>query len=406
MNNTPNRPAICIASRARPLAPRHWLRLATLALVLAGCGGSGGVDSGGTGSSFASGSITGFGSVVVGGVRFDDASASVTDVDGNTRSRDDLRLGMSTEVHGSALAIDATGGTTATAQTIAFGGEIVGRVDAIDTVNRRLTVIGQGVDVTASTVFDDASLAGGFTAIGVGNIVEVSALFDAATGRYTATRIERKASAATFRLRGVVVRLDTTARSFGIGGETISYAGFGGALPAGLANGSVVRVRLQAAKVGGAWPVAALDDGRARPRDDDTVRVEGRVDAFTDATHYRVNGSTVDASRAGAVSGLALGARVEVEGTARGGVLLATRVQLRTDSEVVTEGFELRGTIASADAANQRFVLRGVTVGYAAGTTEFRNGSATGLVAGASVEARGVLSADGTRLVATRITFK
>ncbi len=65
--------------------------------LLAACGGGGGVDTGGTGGAVpavASGPITGFGSVIVGGVRFDDSSAEVEDLDGTRRSRDELRLGM------------------------------------------------------------------------------------------------------------------------------------------------------------------------------------------------------------------------------------------------------------------------------------------------------------------------
>ena len=46
-----------------------------------------------------------------------------------------------------------------------------------------------------------------------------------------------------------------------------------------------------------------------------------------------------------------------------------------------------------------------LTVSYSS-ATDFRNGSAANLVAGANIEARGSLSSDGTQLVATRITFR
>jgi Domain of unknown function (DUF5666) len=395
------------ASRARRFTPpraRHWRRAFAAALVLCGCGG--GVETGGTGTAYVNGSITGFGSIVVGAVRFDDSRALVTDGEGATRSRDDLRLGMTTEVRGSALTTDVTGATISTASSIAFGGDIVGPVEAIDATTRRLTVLGQGVDVDASTVFDDATLASGFASLAVGNVVEVYALLDTATGRYSATRIERKSGAAAYRLRGAVARLDATARTFAIGSATISYATDTGSFSSGLANGSLVRVRLQTTKVGGAWPVARLDDGRQKPGDNEEARIEGRVDLLSDATHFRVNGVAVDASRIGATAGLALGVRVEVEGTTAADVLIASKVSLRSSGQVQSEGFEVRGAVASVDLANQRFVVRGVTISYAAGTTDFRNGTASNLAVGASVEARGVLSADGTRLVATRITFK
>ncbi len=69
-------------ARARALA--SWLLVGVLA---AGCGG--GVDSGGTGvqpTSFASGPITGFGSVIVNTVHYDDGNATVRDGSGALRS--------------------------------------------------------------------------------------------------------------------------------------------------------------------------------------------------------------------------------------------------------------------------------------------------------------------------------
>src|SRR5262245_31816300 len=89
-------------------------------LLVAGCGGDGGVDSGGTGAaaSFASGPITGFGSVIVAGVRFDERGATVQDADGNVRPASDLALGMTVEVRGGRIAPDANGNDAAPAQSI------------------------------------------------------------------------------------------------------------------------------------------------------------------------------------------------------------------------------------------------------------------------------------------------
>ena len=392
-----------VEARKRAALPQ-WLRAMGLALVLAGCGG--GVDSGGTGSvplTFAVGPITGFGSVIVNGVRFDDSAAAVTDDDGTPRSRDTLRLGMTTEIRGSALSTDSTGATVSTASSISFGSDLLGHVDSVDVAARRLVVLGQTVDVNAATVFDDTSLA----VVAVGDVVEVYALFDVATGRYTATRIERKAAVAAYRLRGVVSQLDAVAKAFNIGSERISYADLNG-VPATLVNGNLVRLRLEPVKVGGLWRLAGLRDGAPKPRDRDAVRLEGRVSAFTSPTLFSVNGVAVDASAIGPVTGLVLGARVEVEGTVAGSVLVASKLKVESDDDVDKQEFELRGSITSVDAANLRFVLRGVTVIYtlSGSVTDFRNGTAVNLAPGVNVEARGVLSGDGARLLAARITFK
>ena len=88
----------------------------------------------------------------------------------------------------------------------------------------------------------------------MGDVIEVDALFDAATGRYGATRVERNSGVTAYALRGPVSRLDPAAETFDIDTERISYATFAGALPAGLGNGALVPVRLQLriAQVGGA----------------------------------------------------------------------------------------------------------------------------------------------------------
>ena len=93
------------------MQPPRWRAVLAASVSLAasaflvGCGGGGG-DSVPTAAapmaatSYSQGTITGFGSVFVGGVRFDDSTASVEDEDGNSRSRSDLKLGMMVEVDG------------------------------------------------------------------------------------------------------------------------------------------------------------------------------------------------------------------------------------------------------------------------------------------------------------------
>ena len=390
----------------RPL--RHWARALWLALLLTGCGG--GVDSGGTGAtpaSFASGPITGFGSVIVNGVRFDDSKAVVTDDDDGKSDRAKLRLGMTTEIRGSAITTDSTGAPTSTASSIVFGSDVLGRVDSIDLAAKRLVVLGQGVDVNAATVFDDESVKGGLPALVMGDVVEVYALFDAAKGRYTATRIERKGEVKTFRLRGVVSNFDGKAKAFNIGSERISYAGFTGAFVT-PSNGSFVRVRLNPVKVGSLWLVAGLKDGTPKPGERDEVRLEGRVSSFDSQALFSVNGVLVNASGVPPLAGLALGVRVEVEGTASNGVLMASKVKVKTEDDADKQEFELRGSITSVDPDKLRFVLRGETVSYTVtgSVTVFEKGGVKDLKKDADVEVRGVLSDDGSRLLAARITFK
>jgi uncharacterized protein DUF5666 len=386
-------------------------RLAALlgVAIVASCGG--GVDSGGTGApatSFASGAITGFGSVIVERVHFDDSAATVSDGDGNLRSRSDLRLGMTAAVLGSAIMVDASGNDVSSASSIVFASEIVGPLAANDVAGRTLSLLGQTVDIAPTTVFDD-NLGGGQAALQLGDVVEVYAHLDPATGRYEATRVERKGSVAAYALRGIVAGLDPLARTFAIGATRISYAGTPTAsLSAALADGAFVRVTLALAPVGGIWNALRVADGARALANRDDARIKGLVSSFVSSTSFGVDGTPVDARTAqfpNGSAGLALGTRVEVEGATVSGVLVARTVTLVSDSDEDGTSFEARGAITALDSVAQTFVVHDVVVSYA-GSVDFRDGSATDLAIGREVRARGMLSGDGTRLRAERIDFE
>ena len=395
---------------ARPLG--HLIaQLACTAALLAGCGGGGdaGPSSGGTGaapaSSFAAGPITGFGSIIVNGVRFDDSTALVTDDEGAASSKDLLRLGMTATVKGGAISNDGTG-ARARASEISFGAAVVGPVSAANAATKSLVVLGQTVLVLDTTVID-ARLVGGFAAIAVGSVLEVHGTLDATTGTITATRIEPTAAAAGYKLRGIVAGLNATARTFTIGGALISYAGVA-TVPANFGNGLLLRVRLQTAQVGGAWVATRLGDARPRVADADEAHLEGSITAFTSTTTFSVNGIPVDATNArfpNGIAGIVLGARVEVEGTSANGIVVARSVEIEDREARRAEGFELHGAITALDATAKTFVLRGITVAYGTAGVVYRKGTEAQLAVGVQLEVRGTLSTDGTRLQATRISI-
>ena len=386
-------------------------KLFCVAIVLAGCGG-GGSDSGSasndTATAFAAGPITGFGSVIVNGVRFDDSGARITDDDDAVHSSGELKLGMMTEIDGTDVKADSAGNSRGRALAIRFRSEIVGAVSAVDATAKTLVVLGQTVDVTDNTMFGDG-ITGGLAGISAGNVVEVHGLLKVTTGHYTATRIELRPNATFFKLRGIVANLDATAKTFSIGGATISYAGLLIAdLPSALANGMLVRVKLQTAQVGGLWIATRIGNELRKIENRDEAELRGLITAFTSATQFSVNGIAVDATNAifpDGRSGVVLGARVEVEGKAVDGVIVARKVSVEGEREDHDRGFELHGAITTLDATAKTFVLRGVTVSFA-GTVEYRNGSAADLAVGKNVEVKGTLGSDGKSLTAVRISFE
>jgi hypothetical protein len=380
--------------------------------LLAACGGGGDASPDAAAptevaADYTQGVITGFGSVIVGGVRYDDANALVSDDDDNRRDRSLLKLGMVVQVDGSA--VDRALGT-ARALRIRFGSEVLGPVGTIDTAAATVEVLGQTVLVTTSTVFDE-SLAGGLAAITTGDVLEVHGILDPANSRIVATRIELEDSALAYRLRGVISALDTTAKTFRIGDELISYSGLLSAdiLPSLLVNGQVVRVLLQTTQVNGAWVATRLVPGvRLIDGSLPDAHVEGVITSFTSTSQFAVNGLAVDASNAAFPDGrdaIALGARVEVTGTVTDGVLVATKVEVEDRRDNGRRALELHGALSNLDTAAKTFALRGVTVWYG-GTVLWKDGTEASLANGQSIEAKGVLSADRTRLEALLIDFE
>ena len=378
---------------------REWL-LAALGLVT-GCGG---VDSGGTGtgsdSTLAVGPITGFGSVIVNGVRYDDAAATISDDDGVARTSADLKLGMHSEVIASALSV-VGGVATASASSIRVRSTIEGPIESIDLAAGRMVVIGQTVAVVATTVFD----LGGNAPLAVADLVEVHASLDVARSRYVATRIERRAALERYKLRGVVEELDLVGRTLRVGSLRIDWSGVAPGDPASaLAPGRSVQITLATTPASGTRAALSIQADSLPLADRDRVELEGRVTAFTSITDFAVDGVPVDARGArfeGGAAGLVQGAKVEVKGSLRGGVLYASEVQLKGDAGG-DESFELHGSIESVDAPAMRFVVRGVTVTWSA-DTRFDSSSPADLVVGRRVEVRGRLSPDGLAVDATLI---
>jgi hypothetical protein len=391
----------------RPLNPWHPLSLVlcvlalALAVTLSACGG--GVGTGGTGS-FASGPITGFGSVVVNAVRFDDSQASVEDGDGARRTREDLRLGMTVEIDSSAVSTSASG-STATASRIRYDSELRGPVGSVDAAAGSFMLLGQRVVLDARTVFD-LQIAGGAAGLGAGRWVEVYAVFDAAAARYRATRVDTALPAAGARLRGPLAAVDSGARTLRIGATNYGYATASNA-PASLVVGQYVRLRLALADA--QWAVSSFGTALPALPDADGVSIKGLISAFTSAASFSVNGRPVSASGArfpDGSSGMGLGVRVEAKGRLRDGTLLATEVSIESDDEEEVRGFELSGSITSVDAAQRTLVLRGQTVSTARPDLRFEHGTVADLVAGRRIELKGQLSADRLRIEATLIKFE
>ncbi|MEP6503394.1 MAG: DUF5666 domain-containing protein [Betaproteobacteria bacterium] len=375
--------------------------------VLVACGGGGGSTATPPTATattvFASGPITGFGSVIVNGVRFDDSGATMDDEDGGSLAESQLRLGMQVDVDGDGDKDDATHGR---AHALHVHSALVGPVGAVDTAAGTLTVLGQTVTANAQTVFDTA-IAGGLAGIASGAVVRVHGQFDSASQSYLATRIELAPAANHFKIRGTITALDATARTLQIGATAIDFSTTAN-VPTTLAVGSLIVARLATTPVNGVWTATAIGDGHRAMHDHDEAHLRGVISDFTSVTQFSVDGNPVDATNArfpDGQAGVVLGASVEVEGQLVAGVVVARVVGLEDESHHDGQRVELHGKIGALDTTAQTFVVRGVTVSYA-GSVEFDHGSAAALANDLFVEVKGGLSADGTTVAATRIDLQ
>lgn len=376
---------------------------------LSACGGGGddvaGVGLGGTGA-FSVGPITGIGSIIVNGIRYDDSSASISSDDSAFR-REDLQLGMVVVVQGS----PAVNGLS-TATRIVLGGELQGPVSTVRADG--FVVLGQTVEVTSSTFFGP-SLANGLASVTPGVVVEVHGVANPATNSIRATYVERKTSPSEYKIQGIVSAHNATSKTFSIGTLNMSYSATDpDDVRVTPAVGALVRVRLLAGPANTAvWTVERI----RKPEDSFSgfsgeVEFTGNVTAFTSLSSFSVNDIPVNAASAAfpeGTAGITAGALVEVKGNLVDGVLLATRVKPEDDGGV--NEFELHGTVSNATPSGSggSFTLTSsggvaVAVDWSSGVT-FRDGTSADLSNGRRVEVKGLVTA-GNRITATRISFE
>lgn len=376
--------------------------LVAVSVLLAACGGGGSSPSE-QATSYTEGQITGYGSIVVNGVRFDDSSASVSDDDDVSGRRGDLKIGMWVEIEGTDVDRDRGVGR---ALRVRWANEFVGPVTAVDATAGTFVVFGQTVEVKPATQYED--LPNGLASLREGDVVEVHGFFNAAAGRYVATRVDAEDSADFYKLRGIVSDLDTAAETFKLGSETINYADVTD-VPSNLANGLRVRVRLRTMKdtTSGYWVAVTMRHGIRNLIDRLESEIEGVVDTCASNTSFSVNGIPVDASTAFFRDGpVTCGDQVEVKGQVDNGVLKAALVKDEDDDG--DDRNEMHGTVVSADPAKKTFVLNhpvhgDVTVSYAFAL--FDDGTAADLTTGARVEVKGRLVLGGV-LQAVKVDFE
>jgi hypothetical protein len=387
---------------SRNLGNTAGLLLASAVIAIAlGCG-NGGVGVGGTGGEtlgtivvtpppvsagvpvLSIGSISGFGSVIVNGIRFDDTKAVVSR-EASTSTSTSLRLGMTVQVMGSV----APDGLTGIAETIKVFSEVKGLVTAIDLPANTIVLLGTTIRLSASTVVDGVMQ---LSAIKVGDKIEAFGLRNIATGELSATRLEIEPSSTTVSgplavsIKGAVTNLNTGNKTFKINNQLVDYTN--AAVMGTLAN--TVSVQVQGTISSN---VATLNASKVEA---DTLsapmgvrlEVQGSVSSFVSASDFKLNGVAVNAS-AVTLSALQLarlvnGAVCEAAGLVENAILKATKLECESIGQ--TASFEVKGAI-SAFVSVANFTVRGQVID--ASTATFDGGTAANLAVGKIVEIKG-----------------
>lgn len=400
-----------------------WLLAATTALLVA-CGGgdlttAGGVGSGGTG--LAEGTVTGLGSVIVDGITYTETNAAVVaDNESGQPGNADLQLGQRVRlVYGQVNGAD-------TASRIEVLPQLKGPVTAVASAAGQLQVMGQTVQVQSTGTQSQTVLAGvaSVSALAVGDVVEVHGSWqrDAATARYqlVATRLEKIAAtaAATDSIRllsGVVHGLSST--SAGMvwhlnAADGVAVLTTSASAPAGLANGSLVRVWLTTAALA-SQPLPALRTALADLATATTTDADIRFSA--QAASYSATTRTLEVQgvKLSLPSGLVLdedalgkGGYVTVSLSRKGGQLQVVNASAQAGSTALSREIELKGVLSGIDFSISPVVfdMRGTTVQAARSVLD-----ADCLLAGTGdvyLQVEGRMPAGSTTLQASRVQCK
>lgn len=333
---------------------------------IAGCGGGGsdiaGLSSGGTGS-FTSGTITGLGSIIVNGIRYNDDSAQIGRADDTDTNHTSLQLGMVVTIEGSNVtpAATATGLPTATAYSITYGSEWRGPVSNIGPTT--FEVLGHTVDVLSTTLFDGAAN------VLDGQYVEVYGYVDQLDGHIQASRIEVSNDQPTsYKLSGAISQVNRLNRTASLGGTLITWP-TETVFPSSIVENDFVRVGLDKTPTSGVWTATRIQVLSSPlvdlPEDKEyEAEVQGSITGFQSNASFVVSGIPVNAANARITGALSAGVVVEVEGRIRSGKLIATKVEVKTKERAESQEFEFYGVISNVKVSEQTFEVRGQTFDY------------------------------------------
>ena len=322
------------------------------ALMLISCGDIGGGTSagggiGGTGN-ISSGPITAFGSIVVNGTEFDTSNAAIIEEGEEIGFGDDVALnnldvGRVVTIYGTGSEDDAV------ADRVTCNDNVEGPVESITLVNatrKDIVVMGQTVILNAVTKFKGAA----FDDIALDDVVEVSGLFDD-TGAIWATFLE-KTDGVVFEVTGFVENLNAVQETFEINDLTVDYSS---ADTSGLPGGEPAEglfVEVEGTLDAGEMLAEVIEfEDELDVGDADEIEVTGFVTDFASVFEFTIGNQVVHTNVYtlfidGTSDDIALGQKLEAEGTLVNGILFAEEVEFWGPDQIEVEGLVTNDALA------------------------------------------------------------
>jgi len=330
------------------------LTLLVALLMLVSCWSSGGggsgplADGGGIGGSgiISNGVVSAFGSILVNGTEFDTGDAVII-VEGEELgvgddiTRDNLDVGRVVTVKGT------RNDNSFVADRVTYNDNVDGPVESIidiDATTKEIVVLGQTVIVNVVTKLKAIA----FDTIAPNDLVEVSGLVDD-TGAVWATFLEKTGEfipGVVVEVKGFVDNLDTDLETFEINDLTVDYSlADTGGLPGGLpTNGLLVEVAGTLDATGGAMLATKIElENEVDAVNSDEIEITGFVTDFVSASEFVVGNQMVQADEDtvyvdGTAEDIALGVKLEAEGTLVDGVLFAWEIEFWDPDQIEVEG--------------------------------------------------------------------
>jgi len=283
------------------------------------------------------GTITGFGSVYVDGVRYDTSGAEVT-MDGTSATEAQLRVGQYVEVKGHAQ------GEQYHADVIRYHNVLEGPITSIDTAASSFVAMGQTILVSSDTSLGDDIQPASIEGLALGDVVEVSGVVPL-SGPIDATRVDIKPDGGPYEVTGYVADLDSVVHLFLINDLVVDYSAANMEdFPSGApSDGDLVLVKGSTFAPDGdfvATEVELRSDDYLKPSPGDVVEVEGEISDFVSATDFYVAGMHVTTTATtiyehGTVANLGNDVEVRVKGVVdAANVLVAHKIAFEVENTV------------------------------------------------------------------------